>query len=232
MTGQSSANYALASRCLRLLFLSFVLALLWQVPAQAAPEFYLVTYGPGAQAWERFGHNAIWLRDQETGEEAMYNYGFFDFEQKGFFKNFLLGRMLYYSAATDPARELPYYQRYNRSVEYQALQLSAAQSERLAQFLRHSVEPEQREYLYDYFADNCSTRVRDALDYALAGGLGTDSEIIELGTSLRLSALRMVQDDFWLYLGMQLGLGRNTDRPINLWQGFYLPYVLKDALNN
>lgn len=211
-------------------FIMVLSALLASPSLRAAPEFYLVTYGPGTEVWERFGHNALWLRDPVTGEEAMFNFGFFDFAQRGFFKNFLLGRMLYFAAATDPAREFPFYQRYGRSVEYQRLNLSSQQAERLAQHLRYSVQPETREYLYDYFLDNCSTRVRDALDLALNGELSTETQTFAFESSFRRSALTMVQDDFWLYLGMQLGLGRSTDRPLDLWQAFYLPHVLKLAM--
>lgn len=171
--------------------------------AQAKPEFYLVTYGPGTEVWERFGHNALWLRDRVTGEDRLFNYGFFDFQQKGFFKNFLLGRMLYFAAATEPSDEFAFYQRYNRTITYQRLNLSDEQAQHLAQLLKRSVQPEHREYLYDYFLDNCSTRVRDAIDEALGQHLVQQSDALPADTTFRESALTLVQDDFLLYLGIQ-----------------------------
>lgn len=33
------------------------------VPPPAQPEVWLLTYGPGSSYWQRFGHNAIWLRE-------------------------------------------------------------------------------------------------------------------------------------------------------------------------
>ena len=76
------------------------------MPLQAAestapdePEVWLVTYGPGEIYWQRFGHNAIWVRDARLGLDHTFNFGFFDFEQERFFLRFLLGRMLYFAAA-------------------------------------------------------------------------------------------------------------------------------------
>ncbi|MGD2129968.1 MAG: hypothetical protein PVJ17_11735, partial [Lysobacterales bacterium] len=70
----------------------------------STPEVWLVTYGPGQIYWQRFGHNAIWIRDPELGLDHTFNFGFFDFGQEDFFLRFLQGRMLYFSAA-QPARE-------------------------------------------------------------------------------------------------------------------------------
>jgi len=60
-------------------------------------EAWLVTFGPGQIYWERFGHNAIWLREPAAGIDHTFNFGYFDFEQENFFLNFLQGRMLYFS---------------------------------------------------------------------------------------------------------------------------------------
>ncbi|GAB4197675.1 MAG: DUF4105 domain-containing protein [Wenzhouxiangellaceae bacterium] len=196
----------------------------------AAPEFWLVTYGPGPAVWERFGHNALWLRDRATGENALYNYGFFDFEQPGFVPRFIRGRMLYYAAATDPEREFPFYRQRQRSISVQKLNLSEAQAQALAGNLRRSVLPGEREYLYDYFLANCSTRVRDALDEVLGGAIERSQAGELTATSFRRSALTQVQDDFWLYLGIQLGLGRPADQQLSEWQRFYLPHALSEQL--
>ena len=58
-------------------------------------EVSLITYGPGATYWERFGHDAIELRDSVSGEAVDFNYGVFDFNESNFFLNFARGRMHY-----------------------------------------------------------------------------------------------------------------------------------------
>src|SRR5210317_2024185 len=74
---------------------------------QAVPvetEIWLVSYGPGEIYWQRFGHNAIWVRDTQLGLDHVFNFGFFDFAQEDFLLRFLQGRMLYFSAAR-PAQD-------------------------------------------------------------------------------------------------------------------------------
>ena len=36
---------------------------------------YLVTFGPGPAVWERFGHNALWIRDTVSGENFAQSSG-------------------------------------------------------------------------------------------------------------------------------------------------------------
>ena len=84
-----------------------------------ATEAWLVTFGPGEIYWERFGHNAIWLREPAAGIDHTFNFGFFDFEQKDFFLHFLRGRMLYFSVAQAAGREFEFYQQENRTIRVQ-----------------------------------------------------------------------------------------------------------------
>ena len=131
------------------------------------PQVWLVTYGPGEVYWQRFGHNAIWIREPARGLDHVFNFGFFDFAQQDFFLRFLQGRMMYFSAAQPAQQEFAAYIDENRSIRAQRLDLSPEQAAWLTGYLLEEVRPENRDYLYDYYRDNCSTRVRDALDDAL-----------------------------------------------------------------
>lgn len=200
-------------------------------PVLAAPDIVLVTYGPGPEVWERFGHNALWVRDAENGIDQLYNYGFFDFAQPGFIPRFVRGRMIYYAAATDPRREFPFYEDRNRSIWLQPLSLDETGATQLARALERSVQPQNRDYLYDYFRANCSTRVRDVLDEVLHGRPRQELTHQPADMTYRQSALLMVQDDFWLYLGIQLALGRPSDAFISQWDMLYLPHEVSKALD-
>jgi len=193
-------------------------------------EVWLVTYGPGEVYWQRFGHNAIWIRDAARGLDHTFNYGFFDFAQKKFFLRFLMGRMLYFSAAQPSDVEFAQYVSENRSIRVQRLALSAQQSASLVNDLLHDIRPENREYLYDYFADNCSTRIRDVLDRAMGGAIRETAETQAASGSLRDHTRRLTQGDFWLYLGLQSALGLRIDRPVDRWQEMFIPAVLADEL--
>ena len=205
------------------------------VTAEDAPsgpaEAWLVTYGPGEIYWQRFGHNAIWIRDARRGLDHVFNFGFFDFAQENFLLRFLQGRMLYFSAARPATEEFAAYIDENRSIRAQRLALSDAQRERLTAFLLKEVRPENRDYLYDYYVNNCSTRVRDALDLALGGQLEARFARQPATQTWRDHTRRLTYPDFWLYLGLEIGLGSPVDQPITRWDEMFIPAVLADAVS-
>lgn len=202
-----------------------------QEPIRASePEVWLLTYGPGDIYWQRFGHNAIWIRDEQLGLDHAFNFGFFDFEQEDFFWRFLQGRMLYFSAARPAQREFAAYISENRSIRAQRLNLSLDQKFFLIDFLVEEVEPENREYLYDYYLNNCSTRVRDALDLALQGALSRRFQSLPATQNFRDHTRRLVHADFWLYLGLEIVLGAPVDRDISRWDEMFIPSELAEAV--
>ncbi len=134
-------------------------------------EISLMTYGPGDIYWERFGHDALEVRDTVSGESVAFNYGVFDFDQKGFLLNFARGIMAYRMDAENTQSDIDFYAGEGRYVRRQRLALDDAQKERLRRFLLWNIRPENAGYHYDYYVDNCTTRVRDALDDALDGAV-------------------------------------------------------------
>jgi hypothetical protein len=136
---------------------------------QSPPAISLLTIGPGEIFFERFGHNAIVVRDPASGVSLAYNYGIFDFDQQDFLLNFARGRMRYRMAVDDFADDLAMYRDEGRDITEQRLALTPEQARRLVEFLEWNARPENAQYRYDYFEANCSTRVRDAIDRALGG---------------------------------------------------------------
>lgn len=134
-------------------------------------EVSLITYGPGAVCWERFGHDAIRLRDRISGESVDFNYGVFDFEDSHFLANFARGDMRYLMDIEPSDIAQQDYIDTGRSVLEQQLALSARQAASLRSFLLWNLRPEKSTYNYDYLTDNCATRVRDVLNSALGGAL-------------------------------------------------------------
>jgi hypothetical protein len=191
----------------------------------------VITIGPGAQVWERFGHNAIMVEDTVTGEARWYNYGMFDFNAADFWPRFLKGDMRYWMAGGDVRSELGAYIRANRSVWIQELDLAPPQRLALKQFLEWNVLPENRFYHYDYYDDNCSTRVRDALDRVIGGAIRTQMEGRPSGTTFRAETRRLTESSLPVYIGIELGLGRPTDRPISQYEEMFLPMALRDHLS-
>jgi hypothetical protein len=227
----------LLSRTLILLTLLLLAAL---APAHAgvanAPganlRVALITYGPGETYWERFGHDAIELRDDVSGESVNFNYGVFDFDEKGFLLNFARGRMHYLMDAAPSAADESYYVDSGRSVTRQPLALDADQAAALRDFLLWNLRPENAGYNYDYYVDNCTTRVRDALDRALGGSVKTQLSARAGGMTYRQQTVRLMGAQPWLMLVLDLGLGPYADQPLNAWQASFLPGVLQAQLRN
>lgn len=222
-------------RSLATLLPLFALLLLAIAPAHAsvanAPganlEVALVTYGPGDVYWERFGHDALELRDTVSGEAVNFNYGVFDFNEKNFFLNFARGRMHYLMDAEPTGDEEGYYVQVGRSITRQRLAFTPEQAAALRDFLFWNLRPENAGYNYDYYVDNCTTRVRDALDKALGGILKTRL-IAQTGSmSYRQQTDRLMSAQPWLMLLLDLGLGPYADQPMTAWSESFLPYELQ-----
>jgi len=192
----------------------------------------LISYGPGETYWERFGHDAIEVRDTVSGESVDFNYGVFDFNESNFFINFARGHMHYLMDAEYSAPEQASYAQDGRSVTRQRLTLSATQTAALRDFLLWNLRPENAGYPYDYYADNCTTRVRDALDKVIGGALKKQLTAQPGGMTYRQQTARLMSAQPWLMLVLDLGLGPYADQPLNAWQESFLPIVLQQQLRN
>jgi hypothetical protein len=189
---------------------------------------YLVTMGHGDAIWEKFGHNAIWFRDTTTGLDVAYNWGIFDFDDADFIPRFLEGDMRYHMAGFDGTPMIAFYAEANRSVWAQELELTPAQKRELLEFARWNARPENRYYRYDYFRDNCSTRVRDAIDRALGGLLRASLDSVPTGTTYRWHNRRLTLDAPLQYTGMDIVLGQPGDQRITAWEESFLPMRLRE----
>lgn len=205
-------------------------ALLLSGIAAATPRIGMVTMEPGEEYWARFGHNAVLVDDPARGEPILYNYGFFDFDEPGFLPRFLRGLMTYRLLALPASQDLPNYAAEGRGVTVQWLDIAPPRAAELATFLAWNARPENARYRYDYFTDNCSTRVRDAIDRALGGALKTQLVRSSQGLTYRSESLRLGAPLPWMALGMHLGLGPFADRPLSRWDEAFVPARLRDSL--
>nr|WP_281779529.1 DUF4105 domain-containing protein [Lysobacter auxotrophicus] len=208
----------------------FLLALVALPAYAAAPRIGVATMQPGEIFFERFGHNAIVVVDPDTGDAISYNFGFFDPTEKDFVSRFVKGDMRYRLAALPFEQDLMQYREEGRGVSVQWLDLSDAQATRIAAALAENAKPENAFYKYEYFDDNCSTRVRDALDRVLDGGLRRQIEGRSHGSTARSEAVRLASPAWWMWLGFDVGLGPSADQPMPVWRESYVPMRLAAAL--
>lgn len=210
----------------------FMLLLLAVSSAQAAPRIGVLTMQPGEIFFERFGHNALVVDDPGLPGPVSYNFGFFDPEEDGFITSFIRGKMEYRLVALPLEDDLAYYRQVGRGVDLQWLELTPEQASALAAALARNARPENARYRYDYFTDNCSTRVRDAIDAALGGALRRDLQGRSRGNTFRGDAVRLASPASWMWLGFDIGLGTAADRPNSLWEDAFVPMRLAESLRN
>jgi hypothetical protein len=113
----------------------------------------------------------------------------------------------------------------------QELNLSPAQVRALLDLCRWNDTDANRGYRYDYYLDNCSTRVRDALDMALNGQIKSQATTQPSPLTFRSETSRLMAGDLPLYIGLYYVLGQPADRPINAWEEMFIPMRLSEQLN-
>jgi hypothetical protein len=198
--------------------------------ADAAPRVGVLVMEPGEVFWERFGHVAILVVDPLNGNATSYNFGYFDMGEPGFIGNFVRGNMHYFLAALPYADDVAQYRDEGRGVTLQWLDLSPAQARSLARDLAINARPENARYRYDYYLDNCSTRVRDALDRALGGALKQQLAGRSRGNTWRSESVRLAWPAKWMAFGFHVGLGGSADRPLSRWDEAFIPMRLRESL--
>lgn len=193
----------------------------------------MLTFGPGDQTFSKFGHDALWVHDPRKPPERrdlVFNYGTFRFDSPWLILDFLKGRLSYWLSVSTLERTLASYEEQNRSVRVQELALTSEQVQAVTAFLYENVKRENAYYRYDYYRDNCATRIRDVLDRHLGGQLSAASRA-PAGLTYRDHTRRLTVDDPLLFLALDLALGRLVDRPISEWEEMFLPERVEAKLD-
>jgi hypothetical protein len=189
-------------------------------PSAEQMKISVITFGRGDNVHQYFGHNAFVVSSPEM-PPAVFNYGMFTFGPD-MVANFLKGRLRFWMGATDLRRTAATYASNNRDVRIRDLNLAPAARLSIYTRLIHDAKPENREYLYDHYYDNCSTRLRDILDQALGGQLRRTWAAPSRFT-LRQETRRYTQHDILTEWLMMFGLNGSVDRPQTRWGDAFLP---------
>ena len=209
-------------------------------PAQTPPppgdapdslRAFLVTFGPGEAVWERFGHNALWIHDPEARVDSAYHYGLFDMSEEGFLLEFVRGRMWYSMGAAPAEWLIRTYRGIGRDATVQELALTVEEVRELREFFRWNMRPGNRGYRYDYFRDNCSTRLRDAIDRVTGGTLREQLGARPAPFTYREQGPALLDDPF-LTTGADFALGPLADQPLSMWELTFIPMWLRDELRD
>lgn len=179
----------------------------------------LVTCWPGQEIYELCGHEAIRVRGE--GIDSVWNYGVFNFNEPNFVYRFVKGETDYMGVAYPFEWFMPEYIHNGRKVVEQKLNLSQAESHKLLNELRRSVEPERRRYRYNYVKNNCATRIYEMLDTA-AGVKVIYPDSISYG-SFRNEMKAYHAAYPWYQFGIDLALGSGIDYPVTAREEMFVP---------
>lgn len=194
---------------------------------------YIITIERGDAVFEKFAHNVIWIHSDAAPpgqQDVVYNWGVFDFSQKGFFIKYAMGHMEYLTTADPLGETVLWYQGQNRSMWAQELNLTPAQRLKVFERCEWNVLPENATYPYNYYTDNCSTRVRDMIDFATDGQFKPQLANQQTDRTFRWHTRRLIQDDLLWYFALNTVLGPAIDRPITQWDECFLPMLMRDYL--
>lgn len=197
-------------------------------------EISLLTISPGKELYSTFGHSAIRIKDVQTGMDKNYNYGTFDFNASNFYLKFLRGKLPYLISAHDFYLEMEYWAyRENRKVMEQKLNLSQNQKQRIFDFLENNLLPENKEYSYKFFTDNCSTRIRDVFQYACGDSLVFDVGLHPDSTYRQwIDKYAKNNNKLWADFAMDLAIGIPSDQVTGWSNAMYIPNNLADAFSH
>lgn len=206
----------------------FLLVVVLQ-PLRAQQSVSLLTCAPGDYLYNMFGHNGLCVRDTQTGQAIVYDYGIFDFNTPNFYLKFARGQLLYQVGKRPLDRFVAFYRRNNMEVRERPLKLAAAERDRLIELLETNYLPENRYYHYDFFFDNCATRIRDIILESLEqppDALVAEAPLPSYRDQLHAYTLRYP----WIGMGLDILLGVPADRSADYWEQMYLPYFLEQHL--
>ncbi|MBK5279344.1 MAG: DUF4105 domain-containing protein, partial [Bacteroidia bacterium] len=195
-------------------------------------EIYVVTCGPFQQElYSAFGHSAFRVHDPETSIDWIYNYGVFDFNQPNFYLNFARGNLNYKLGVQQYPQFRDYYIYYNRFVHEQKMNLSHEQKQKLFDFLEWNALPENQYYRYDYFYDNCATKIRDVIQHVFGETVKFDDSYITTSYSIRDLTEIYLKKQPWGDLGIDVCLGLPMDKKASPYEYMFLPDYIESSFD-
>jgi hypothetical protein len=197
-----------------------------QAQDSASLRISLLTCGQGEEIYSTFGHTALRITDHRTKTDLVYNYGTFDFEAPNFIYNFVKGKLEYFVSVSSFDEFMYVYEYEKRKVWEQELLLNDDQKKRISEFLQWNALPANRNYLYDFISDNCTTRIRDIIAKYCGDEHVFDNVITPKDVSYRDGINKYSGNLSWLNFGMNLLIGKRTDEKISDHRYYFLPEYL------
>lgn len=209
-----------------LIFALCMLVISTQAQLSSKARVSILTCGPGLDFYESFGHSAIRIQDDSLEMDITFNYGVFDFDEPHFYLKFFMGQLPYMLAAESTGMFLWGYKYEGRSVMEQELNMTMQEKNRLYTLLAENYKPENRYYNYDFFRDNCATRVRDMIQQSMTDSIFSRQQMQQPLTYRQLY-YAYTDSLLWWRFAIDMLLGVRTDKKLNAWEYMYIPFDIQ-----
>ncbi len=204
-----------------------------QIQLSENAHISVITCAPfQGELYSAFGHNAIRVYDPVNRIDYAYNYGTFNFDQPNFYLNFTRGRLLYKLSVQSYPDFRYYYLYYNRWVHEQVIDLTQEQKQKLFDYLQWNALPENQEYHYDYFYNNCATKIRDVFIEVLGEKIKFDESFITTDYTIRDLTDLYLKKQPWGDLGIDICLGLPMDKKATPYDYMFLPDYIESSFNH
>jgi len=219
----------------KITYLLFLFVFLFQSAEsqeQSKAEIYLITCGPGSEIYSVYGHSALRIVIPEKQSDLVYNWGVFDFDTPNFVWKFAKGKLNYMLGVYSYDRFLKDYYSEKRWVISQKFNMNSADIEKLFQLLADNLKPENVKYRYDFYYDNCSSRIRDIIEKSV----GEDLIYPPDQPAKKLLTFRYLTGEYekrypWTKLGIDFLIGSRGDKKATFRDRMFLPVDLKNGLS-
>jgi len=192
----------------------------------------IITCGPGSELYSAFGHSAFRIHDPVLQLDKIYNYGTFDFNAPNFYLNFAKGKLIYQLSTTSFIRFIREYNYEKRWVKAQELNLNANDVQKIYDFLENNAKPKNKYYRYDFFYNNCATKLEDIIQNILKEKVHFTTNYIKTNKTHRDLIADYTTNFKWAKFGIDLALGSVIDKTASKKDYNFLPdYIFKTFEN-
>ncbi len=196
-------------------------------------EVSIISVGQGKNLYDSFGHSAIRVLDRENRLDRVYNYGTYDFNTPNFYSKFAQGKLLYDLSSYPFYYFVRNYQQENRTITEQVLDFSTLEKQQFFNFLENNAKPENKKYLYDFFYDNCATKIRDVTTNVLGSeNIDFKDELLQEHKTFRDLIHQKLDAQPWGEFGIDLALGSVIDKEATPKEYTFLPEYIQKSFAN
>jgi Domain of unknown function (DUF4105) len=192
---------------------------------------YLITCSPGTETYSIYGHSALRIVIPEKNVDAVFNWGVFDFDTPNFAWKFAKGRLDYLLIEETLKGFLQEYYFEKRSVYSQKINLNPKETQKLVSLINENLKPENVKYRYDFFYDDCSTRIRDLLEKSIGDKLKYPPQETGKTPTFRDLVAKYQNPYPWLRFGVDLIMGSTADKKADFRNRMFLPLDMKQGLS-